>query len=153
MNTKNTQAAHRMFEKAMEDYQMLLRYRVDFNIEYTRGPFCRTMQEACEKFIKSVLLYRTGQHPFSHLLDQLLDLANTAGPPEAAFALDARQHNILTVLQGYAGERRYTNAHGIPSEGEMNAYFALTQALHVWAENAIGPPPSEPAWWNINLLL
>lgn len=92
---------------------------------------CFHAQQAVEKALKAVLLFRRIDFPFTHDLEELIATFERAGvelPP------DLREAGMLTP---YAVESRYPGYWGDISETDVSAALSLAETAITWAERII----------------
>lgn len=92
---------------------------------------CFHAQQAVEKSLKAVLLFRRIEFPFTHDLEELVETFEQAGvklPP------DLREVGTLTP---YAVESRYPGYWGDISDTDVTAAVTLAENAINWADHII----------------
>lgn len=92
---------------------------------------CFHAQQAVEKAVKAVLLFHKVDFPFTHDLQDLLDILETAGIPVPPELSD------IAVLTPYAVETRYPGSWGEISESDVSEAVYLAEKAIKWAEEVI----------------
>jgi len=96
---------------------------------------CFHAQQAAEKALKAVLLFRSMEFPFTHDIEELLRLGEEAGlnPPD-----NVRQAGVLTP---YAIETRYPGYWAEISEEEKTEALRIAGEVLKWAKQVIQKAP------------
>ena len=95
---------------------------------------CFHAQQAVEKSLKAVLLFRRIEFPFTHDLEQLVETFGQSGvqlPP------DLREAGTLTP---YAVESRYPGYWGDISDTDVTTAVTLAENAINWADHIIHKP-------------
>ena len=93
---------------------------------------CFHAQQAAEKAIKSVMILRGIEFPYTHDLSRLLSILESSGEK-----LD-EQVRKADVLTEYAGVLRYPVFDEPVSERDYQDAVAIAEAVVVWAEDITG---------------
>jgi HEPN domain-containing protein len=94
---------------------------------------CFDAQQAAEKAIKAVLLFREGRFPYIHDLAQLLTLVEQSG---LTFAPEIRR---AVILSDYAVATRYPGVAEPVTREEYAEALQLAEQVVTWARNVIEP--------------
>ncbi len=98
-----------------------------------REQVCFHAQQAVEKAFKAVLLHEKIDFPFSHNIQELIDLIQENGVPVSDDIADAG------MLTPYAVESRYPGYWGEITDADVAAAMTLAEKTIVWAEGIIHP--------------
>lgn len=105
--------------------------KIGLNKDILPEQICFHAQQAVEKALKSVLLFYNVDFPFTHDIEELLDVfeANKISVP--AHLLD------VGILTPYAVETRYPGFWGEISESEVSEAISLAKKVIKWAKEII----------------
>lgn len=98
-----------------------------------RGSLCFHAQQAAEKALKAILIFKNIPYPKTHNIRTLLDLL----PQEIVLPHDVDEAAILT---DYAVVSRYPNNIEEITEEEYLEAVKLARAVFIWAESMINSP-------------
>jgi HEPN domain-containing protein len=96
-----------------------------------RQQICFHAQQAAEKAIKAVLLYRKVDFPLTHDLEELMDILDKTG---ILLPSDFQNAGILTP---YAVETRYPGYWDEITEKEVNEAIRLSGKIVTWSKKYI----------------
>ncbi len=105
--------------------------RLGLNQDVLPEQICFHAQQAVEKAIKSVLLFHKVDFPFTHDLQDLLEIFEIAGIPIPSELSD------ISVLTPYAVETRYPGYWGEISEDDVSEAVSFAEKAINWAEEVI----------------
>jgi len=88
---------------------------------------CFHAQQAAEKALKAVLLFRNIDFPLTHDLDELVDILTASRIPLPSFI------NDIGTLTPYAVETRYPGFWGEISESDVDEALDLAEKVLNWA--------------------
>jgi HEPN domain-containing protein len=92
---------------------------------------CFHAQQAIEKSIKAVLVYRQIRFPRTHALEALIDLL----PDDISYPFDLR---LTSIVSGYATGPRYPGEFEEITEEERIEAARLAEAVVSWADRVVG---------------
>jgi HEPN domain-containing protein len=98
---------------------------------------CFHAQQAAEKALKAVLVHKNVDFPFTHDLDQLVEVAKHAG-----MTIPEKLHDI-GILTPYAVQTRYPGFWGEISDAEVGEAVDLAEETLIWASALIGIGPND----------
>ena len=93
---------------------------------------CFQAQQAVEKALKGVLLYRQAKYPYTHDIGQLIHLLESGGEPVPPSVREAAQ------LTPYAVQARYPGLSEPVGPEEYAEAVSLAEAAVGWAESVLG---------------
>ena len=99
-----------------------------------REQACFHAQQAAEKAIKAVLLFKKAAFPLTHDIEQLLEIAVKIGasPPD-----EVQEASLLTP---YAVETRYPGSWAEVTEADLNEAIRVAEITVTWATEIINAP-------------
>lgn len=105
--------------------------RLGLDQEILPEQICFHAQQAVEKAVKAVLLFHKVDFPFTHDLEQLLDIFENAG------ILVPSELSNIGVLTPYAVETRYPGYWGEISEDDVSEAVLFAEKAIKWAKEVI----------------
>lgn len=106
--------------------------KIGLNKDILPEQICFHAQQAVEKALKAVLLFYKVDFPFTHDIEELLDVFETNKISVPANLLDAG------MLTPYAVETRYPGFWGEISESDVSEAISLANKVIKWAKEIIG---------------
>lgn len=105
--------------------------KLGLNQDVLAEQICFHAQQAVEKAVKAVLLFHKVDFPFTHDLQDLLDILEAAGihvPPDLS---------DVSILTPYAVETRYPGYWGEISESDISEAVSFAEKAIRWAEEVV----------------
>lgn len=105
--------------------------KLGLNQDILAEQICFHSQQAVEKAVKAVLLFRKVDFPFTHDLQDLLEIFENAGTSVPSELSD------IGVLTPYAVETRYPGYWGEISESDVTEAVSFAEKAIKWAEKVV----------------
>jgi len=127
--SRDAVSPHEWLKHARSDIRLA---RLALNEEILPEQICFHAQQAAEKALKAVLLHRKVDFPFTHDLEQLVDVAQNAG---ITIPDDLSDIGSLTP---YAVQARYPGFWGEITDSDLDEAVTLAERALGWASAVIG---------------
>jgi HEPN domain-containing protein len=95
---------------------------------------CYEAQQAAEKAVKAVFIHRGARFPYTHDLEQLLQLLEQHGLKVPRYVKDSKE------LTRFALETRYPGSSGPVTRRQSRRALRIAEGVVRWAERQIGRP-------------
>jgi HEPN domain-containing protein len=126
---------HEWLKHAQSDIRLA---RLALDSDVLPEQICFHAQQAAEKALKAVLLYKRVDFPFTHDLDELVEVSLNAG-----ITVTDELHDIGS-LTPYAVQARYPGFWGEITHSDLDEALALAEGVLAWAILVIGARPDDP---------
>jgi len=126
---------HEWLKHAQSDIRLA---HLALDAEILPEQICFHAQQAAEKALKAVLLHKRVDFPFTHDLDELVEVSLNAG-----ITVPVELHDIGS-LTPYAVQARYPGFWGEITDSDLDEAVALAEQALAWASLVIGARLDDP---------